>query len=197
MYENGTFPQELAERRQWICWRLEPNMKGDRPNKTPYSPHSSRRASSIDPTTWGTLEDARRACEKYNYTGLGFVFTNDDDFVGVDIDHCRNKDTGVLNETAAAIISKAATYTEISPSGEGLHLFFHGTIPPGGNKNSKTGVEMYAFGRYFTMTGNRLDNTPLSVQEDSGALAWIHASAPESFCTDNGALSNRLPVMVK
>jgi hypothetical protein len=171
-----TFPQELAERRQWICWRLEPSMKGDRPNKTPYSPHSSRRASSIDPTTWGTLEDARRACEKYNYTGLGFVFTNDDDFVGVDIDHCRNKDTGVLNETAAAIISKATTYTEISPSGEGLHLFFHGTIPPGGNKNSKTGVEMYAFGRYFTMTGNRLDNAPLSVQEDSGALAWIHAT---------------------
>jgi len=151
-------------------------MKGDRPNKTPYSPHSSRRASSIDPTTWGTLEDARRACEKYNYTGLGFVFTNDDDFVGVDIDHCRNKDTGVLNETAAAIISKATTYTEISPSGEGLHLFFRGTIPPGGNKNSKTGVEMYAFGRYFTMTGNRLDNAPLSVQEDSGALAWIHAT---------------------
>ncbi|HML68267.1 MAG TPA: hypothetical protein PKA81_07695 [Clostridia bacterium] len=176
MQERLQFPTVLAERRQWICWRLEPSSKGDRPNKTPYSPHANRRASSIDPTTWGTLEEARMACEKYNYTGLGFVFTNDDDFVGVDIDHCRNKDTGALNETAAAIASKAATYTEISPSGEGLHLFFHGTIPSGGNKNSKTGVEMYAFGRYFTMTGNRLENAPMAVMKDSGALAWIHAT---------------------
>jgi primase-polymerase (primpol)-like protein len=50
------------------------------------------------------------------------------------------------------IVAKASTYTEISPSGEGLHLFFPRKIPEGGNKNSATGVEMYAFGRYFTMT---------------------------------------------
>lgn len=175
MEEHEVFPRELAERRQWICWRLEPSVKGDRPNKTPYSPHANRRASSIDPSTWGTLAEAQAARERYGYTGLGFVFTNDDDFVGVDIDHCRDKETGTLNKTAVAIVSKATTYTEISPSGEGLHLFFRGKIPEGGNKNSATGVEMYAFGRYFTMTGNRLTDAPLEVLKDDGVLAWIHA----------------------
>jgi primase-polymerase (primpol)-like protein len=151
-----TFPQELAERRQWICWRLEPSMKGDRPNKTPYSPHSSRRASSIDPTTWGTLEEAQKACEKYNYTGLGFVFTNDDDFVGVDIDHCRNKDTAAERNGRGDHL-EAETYTEIS-LGRGATSVLSWNNPSRRNKNSKTGVEMYAYGRYFTMTGNRLDN---------------------------------------
>ena len=176
MAEPEQFPIMLAERRQWICWRLEPSSKGDRPNKTPYSPHANRRASSTDPGTWGTLAEAQAARKRYGYSGLGFVFTNGDDFVGVDIDHCRNKDTGALNETATAIIAKAATYVEISPSGEGLHLFFRGKIPEGGNKNSKTGVEMYAFGRYFTMTGNRLDGASMDIQKDGGVLAWIHAT---------------------
>ena len=176
MQERLQFPTALAERRQWICWRLEPSSKRDRPNKTPYSPHANRRASSIDPGTWGTLADAQSAYARFGYTGLGFVFTKDDDLVGVDIDHCRNKDTGALNETAAAIVAKAATYVEISPSGEGLHLFFRGKIPEGGNKNSTTGVEMYAFGRYFTMTGNKLENAPMDIQKDSGVLAWIHAT---------------------
>ena len=128
MAEPEQFPMSLAERRQWICWRLEPSSKGDRPNKTPYSPHANRRASSTDPGTWGTLAEAQAARKRYGYTGLGFVFTNDDDFVGVDIDHCRNKDTGALNDTAAAVVAKAATYVEVSPSGEGLHLFFRGKI---------------------------------------------------------------------
>ena len=175
MTKPEQFPILLAECRQWICWRLEPSSKGDRQNKTPYSPHANRRASSIDPATWGMLADAQKARERYGYTGLGFVFTNDDDFVGVDIDHCRNKETGALNEVATAIIAKAATYIEVSPSGEGLHLFFHGKIPEGGNKNSATGVEMYAFGRYFTMTGNRLTDASLEVLKDDGVLAWIHA----------------------
>ena len=176
MAEHDVFPPALAERKQWICWRLEPSSKGDRPNKTPYSPHANRRASSIDPGTWGTLAEAQSAHERFGYTGLGFVFTKEDDLVGVDIDHCRNKDTGALNETAAAIVAKSATYVEISPSGEGLHLFFRGKIPEGGNKNSTTGVEMYAFGRYFTMTGNKLENAPMDIQKDSGVLAWIHAT---------------------
>lgn len=176
MAQHELFPPELAERRQWICWRLEPSSKGDRPNKTPYSPHANRRASSIDPSTWGTLVEAQAARDRYGYTGLGFVFTNDDDFVGVDIDHCRNKETGVLNDAATAIVARTATYVEISPSGEGLHLFFHGKIPEGGNKNSATGVEMYAFGRYFTITGNRLDGAPLEVKQDIDTLAWIHAT---------------------
>jgi hypothetical protein len=169
-----TFPQELADRKQWICWRLEPNTKEGKDSKIPYDPVTGRKASSTNPKDWSTLDDAIAAKEQYLYTGVGFVFAKGGGLVGVDIDHCRDKDTGELNDTAKAILERFPSYTEISPSGTGLHIFYKGDMPGKGNKNTKTGVEMYAHSRYFTMTGNPLPGTPENIAEDNGALAWIH-----------------------
>lgn len=167
------FPQELAALRQWICWRLEPDPKGERPRKVPYDPKTGRKASSTNPETWATLPEAMRAQTKYLFTGVGFVFTEAGGIVGVDIDHCRNED-GTFTEAAQAILDKYPSYTEISPSGAGLHIFYRGVMPDKGNKNSATGVEMYASARYFTMTGNRLEGTPEVIADGAQALPWIH-----------------------
>ena len=167
------FPQELAALRQWICWRLEPDPKGERPRKVPYDPKTGRKASSTNPETWATLPEAMRAQTKYLFTGVGFVFTEAGGIVGVDIDHCRNED-GTFTEAAQAILDKYPSYTEISPSGAGLHIFYRGVMPGKGNKNSATGVEMYASARYFTMTGNRLEGTPEVIADGAQALPWIH-----------------------
>lgn len=167
------FPQELAALRQWICWRLEPDPKGERPRKVPYDPKTGRKASSTNPETWATLPEAMRAQTKYLFTGVGFVFTEAGGIVGVDIDHCRNED-GTFTEAAQAILDKYPSYTEISPSGAGLHIFYRGVMPGKGNKNSATGVEMYASARYFTMTGNRLEGTPEAIGDGAQALPWIH-----------------------
>ena len=167
------FPQELAALRQWICWRLEPDPKGERPRKVPYDPKTGRKASSTNPETWATLPEAVRAQTKYLFTGVGFVFTEAGGIVGVDIDHCRNED-GTFTEAAQAILDKYPSYTEISPSGAGLHIFYRGVMPGKGNKNSATGVEMYASARYFTMTGNRLEGTPEAIADGAQALPWIH-----------------------
>ena len=167
-----TFPPELADLPQWVCWRLEPDPKG-RDTKVPYNPKTGNKASSTNPDTWTDLDFAARACEQHHYSGLGFMFTKDADIVGVDIDHCIVD--GVLNDVAATILAKVpATYMEISPSGTGLHIFLHGMMPDGGSKNSKTGVEMYAHSRYFTMTGTLYGDCPVVVAADDGALAWIH-----------------------
>lgn len=168
-----SFPTELATLPQWICWRLEPDPKGDKPRKVPYDPKTGRKASSTNPTTWATLPEAEAARDRYTFTGLGFVFTEERGIVGVDIDHCRAED-GTLNDTACAILEKHPSYTEISPSGTGLHIFYHGVMPGKGNKNSATGVEMYATGRYFTMTGQRLDGSPEDIADGAAALPWIH-----------------------
>ena len=168
-----SFPQELAALRQWICWRLEPDPKGEKPRKVPYDPKTGRKASSTNPETWATLPEAMRAQTKYLFTGVGFVFTEAGGIVGVDIDHCRNED-GTFTEAAQAILDKYPSYTEISPSGAGLHIFYRGVMPGKGNKNSATGVEMYASARYFTMTGNRLEGTPEAIADGAQALAWIH-----------------------
>ena len=167
------FPQELAALRQWICWRLEPDPRGEKPRKVPYDPRTGRKASSTNPETWATLPEAMRAQTKYLFTGVGFVFTEAGGIVGVDIDHCRNED-GTFTEAAQAILDKYPSYTEISPSGAGLHIFYRGVMPGKGNKNSVTGVEMYASARYFTMTGNRLEGTPEVITDGAQALPWIH-----------------------
>lgn len=168
-----SFPKELAALPQWICWRLEPDPKGDKPRKVPYDPKTGRKASSTTPATWATLPEAETARDRYMFTGLGFVFTEECSIVGVDIDHCRTED-GTLNDTARAILEKYPSYTEISPSGTGLHIFYRGSMPGKGNKNSATGVEMYSTGRYFTMTGQRLEGTPEDIADGAAALPWIH-----------------------
>ena len=168
-----SFPQELAALRQWICWRLEPDPRGEKPRKVPYDPRTGRKASSTNPETWATLPEAMRAQTKYLFTGVGFVFTEAGGIVGVDIDHCR-KENGTFTEAAQAILDKYPSYTEISPSGAGLHIFYRGVMPGKGNKNSATGVEMYASARYFTMTGNRLEGTPEAIADGAQALPWIH-----------------------
>ena len=174
-----SFPQGLKALPQWICWRLEPDPKGGKPRKVPYDPKTGRKASSTNPQTWATLPEAESARGRYQSTGIGFVFTEACGIVGVDIDHCRAEDAGspggsTLNDTARAILEKCPSYAEISPSGTGLHIFYHGTMPGKGNKNSATGVEMYSTGRYFTMTGQHLDSTPDDIADGAAALPWIH-----------------------
>ena len=160
------FPKELAALPQWICWRLEPDPKSEKPRKVPYDPKTGRKASSTNPQTWATLAEAEAARQKYLFTGVGFVFTEAGGIVGVDIDHCRDEN-GEFNETAKSILAKYPSYTEISPSGTGLHIFYRGSMPGKGNKNSQSAVEMYAAARYFTMTGNRLDGTPEDIADGS------------------------------
>ncbi|HML45696.1 MAG TPA: DNA primase, partial [Clostridia bacterium] len=125
------------------------------------------------PQTWATLPEAEAARSRYTFTGLGFVFTEECGIVGVDIDHCREAD-GSLNDTARIVLEKFPSYTEVSPSGTGLHIFYHGAMPGKGNKNSATGVEMYSTGRYFTMTGQHLEGMPEDIADGAAALPWIH-----------------------
>lgn len=169
-----SYPQELMERKQWVNWRFIPDKDGGKDKKMPFNPISGKGAASNNPATWTDYATAADALERYGFTGLGFMFTKDDDLVGVDVDHCYDPATKTFNDTAKAIIAKQPTYMEFSPSGTGIHLFFKGTIPGTGNKNTKTGVEMYEHTRYFTMTGKKLDGATDTIAEDGGTLKWIH-----------------------
>ena len=80
------YPSELASLRQWVCWRLEHDVKHDRDAKVPYSPVSVRKASASDARSWGTLEEAVAARERYLFSGVGFMFTAESGIVGIDID---------------------------------------------------------------------------------------------------------------
>ena len=174
MPSSPSFPQALTALPQWVCWRMEPDARSARDAKVPYNPHTGRRASASNLATWGTLAQAQACAEKYHFTGLGFVFTQECGIIGLDIDHCLTD--GKPNETAADILSHIPpTYIEISPSGTGLHIFLKGALPPGGNRNSTHGVEIYSHARYFTMTGKKYQGAVDFIAEDNGgALEYIH-----------------------
>ena len=157
---KNPYPSELTALKQWLVWRLEDNGK-PKPDKVPYqalTPHVM--ASTTDPNQWSTYEDAAAALQNTvtnPLSGIGFVFTKDDPYIGIDLDECRDPDTGVLSERAKEIVKQLNSYTEVSQSGTGLHIFIKGTLPPSGRK--KDHIEMYEYGRFFTMTGNRLKGT--------------------------------------
>ena len=168
------YPQELIERKQWVNWRLIPDKDGGKDKKVPFNPITGKGAASNNPNTWTDYATAVDALERYGFSGLGFMFTKDGGLVGVDIDHCYDPETKSFNDTARDIMARQPTYMEFSPSGTGVHLFFKGKMPGTGNKNAKTGVEMYEHTRYFTMTGKKLDGATDTIAEDNGALQWIH-----------------------
>ena len=156
-------PDEMKSRRQWVLWKLE--TRGEHTTKIPYSVQYDGKASSTDPGTWGSYEQAVNTLMKNRglYNGIGFVLTGDG-LVFIDIDHSLNDRK--LSDTAKDIITTLGkTYTEISQSGHGLHLFVRGSIPKSFN-NRVTGVEMYSEGRFCAMTGNALYPVePVSNQE--------------------------------
>ncbi len=186
--DKNTFPKELTALKQWVCWRLEPDKKSGRDTKVPYSPSSRYRASASNPSTWGTLDESVDAKDKYLFNGIGFVFTEECGIIGIDIDHCLID--GQPNDVAMAILSKLpTTYIEISPSGTGLHIFLRGKLPPGGNRNSKYGVEMYSSSRYFTMTGVRWKDCADTIADDNGAIEWVHKTFIASAKRSNRGVS--------
>lgn len=152
-------PAELTARRQWVLWRAEPpRTPGEKPVKMPYSIHGGR-ASSTDPATWGdfgAVVDAYEVGEAWN--GIGYAFSNDDPFVGIDLDDCRCPETGEVADEARAIIERLGNcYAEVSPSGTGIKAWVRGTKPAGWPCKRKARtfgwIEVYEVGRYFAVTG--------------------------------------------
>ena len=202
MIDDSTYaaaPDELKALKQWVLWRYE--TRGGKQTKVPYNAGNLARASSTNPDTWASFEDARRAQRRRNLTtphnlfGLGFVFSPDDLYCGIDIDRCVDDDLN-LNELACEILNLltrdgANIYAELSPSRTGVHIICRARWPgAGGMNNQRLGLEAYDRGRYFTITGAAIDDAappdiPLSdAQEAVDALYAEYASQPTDFPTE-------------
>jgi len=123
-----TIPDELKLRDQWVAWRYE--QRNGRPTKVPYRTDTLTSASTSDPTTWGGYDSALNALDSKDVDGIGFVFTADDPFVGVDLDNCLDTQQQ-LKPWARTIVEGLDSYAEISPSGTGVKLIL------GGKQNTK------------------------------------------------------------
>jgi primase-polymerase (primpol)-like protein len=125
------------------------------PEKIPMTV-SGRAASSTNSRTWSTYDQAKASDIG---AGLGFVL-NGDGVICIDIDHCLNH--GHPSPWAASLLAKIPeTYVEISPSGDGLHIWGLADLGFTGRRIKITGgnLEVYGNLRYLTVTGDALTST--------------------------------------
>ncbi|WP_417521002.1 AAA family ATPase [Marinobacter sp.] len=168
-------PEELQGYRQWVVWKAVEKIKRDgtvKITKVPYNPKTGNPASTKRRGDWGTFDEACEAQIMDGYAGIGFVFTADDPFVGVDLDNCFDK-SGNLRDDARRAVDELQSFTEKSPSGNGLHIICEGELPGAGHCDNKTGREMYQKGRYFTITADVVEGLG-TVKAGGAALKTLY-----------------------
>jgi hypothetical protein len=152
----------LVKLPHWVLWRLEwrRNKKGKgKWTKEPYQPNGNH-AKTDDPSTWSNYAGVIGAVQQFD--GIGFCLRNSG-LAAFDIDHCRDPSTGALDAWAAALVERAGSYSEITPSGAGLRIIGLGTGPKVHRKQPVAdGVSLEAYRgaeRYITITGAALPGT--------------------------------------
>jgi putative DNA primase/helicase len=131
-------PQSLRECNQWLCWRVETR---EEETKVPINPHTGSYASTKDNDTWTSYQEAKEAHQSsaIQTDGIGFVFTSDDPFVGIDLD-----ETPIGKATE--IIEKLQSYTEQSPSGITGDIGNFHVICKGYGRLTHLGMKLHEFG---------------------------------------------------
>ena len=190
----AAIPGELKGRQQWIGWL---NIRGEgrpaklpngawtsvlkpapKPHKLPINPRTGGLASTTRPSTWASFLEALAAATKWPLAGVGYVFSKSDAYSGVDIDNCRDPLTGELAVWASPIILSLNSYTEVSPSGTGVHTIVRAELPVGeGNQvvYQQGKVEMFSHARYFTFSGVHITGTSAQIFDRQSELLALHS----------------------
>lgn len=170
----------MKAKRQWVCWKT---IQRDRPTKVPLQ-ETGIAASSTNPETWTGFEEAFAASGKFD--GIGFVFGPDRDMFGIDLDGCRDPQTGKVTEWAREVILLLNSYSEVSPSRTGVKIFCLGKLPFATGKKvavaaervveeKDPAIEAYNHSRYFAVTGMTLAGMPLEPQDRTEQVKHVCA----------------------
>ncbi len=166
-------PASLTELDQWGVWRREHE------TKVPYS-ITGMRASSVDPSTWASFEDAAAEFRRHprHWAGLAWFFCDSDPFVGIDLDDCLDG-SGNPKLWARGIIERFAdSYMEISPSGRGIKIWAKGSLPAnlGKVQIDDGGIEMYSRARFFAVTGRTFRGAVLNIEDHTKDIAELYSA---------------------
>ena len=170
LYNN--IPLLLKQHPNWVAWGIR-----SAPPKSPYNPASLLAGKPVPAKagvheTWGSYQTAVECVRRGLSQGIGYEFDGSEIY-GVDLDHVINE-TGMLTLEAREIVGQLASYAEISPSGNGLHIF---VLAPGADitRHRKKGhfLEIYNNGRYFTVTGN-IYGSERTIGVRTAKLQFIH-----------------------
>ncbi|MGN5882463.1 phage/plasmid primase, P4 family [Staphylococcus simulans] len=158
-------PEQLKELPKWVLWRAEWNEKQQQFSKVPYS-FAGYRASSTKKDTWTLFNPIYTLYEQNNkYDGIGFVLSDDDEYIVLDIDNAVDRETNEL-KTDLAHEMVQLTYCELSPSGTGLHCFFKGELPKERKKKrTDLDIELYDKSRFMTVTGESIGQSEICEEQ--------------------------------
>ena len=153
----AALPIEMRAAKRWLLWREEPNPDPTKkPQKIPYYTVGKRRFGSLDTPEdlecLAVFEDAFSALQMGGYAGLGFALGPDGTgrcWQGIDFDHLDQ------HPELVKLINFLPGYRERSPSGNGVHAIGFGRHFRALGSNA-SGIEAYASGRFFTVTGDAL-----------------------------------------
>ena len=192
-------PAELRASNQWVLWRYED--REGKPTKVPFNRNGAQ-AKSNNPATWGSFNEVLGKFERGGFEGIGYVFSPEDDFFGIDLDACRNAETGELTTWASEIIGAVGSYTEVSPSGYGVKLVARGKLPAG-SRNVKKLKDVPTFStkapeiaifdqkRFWCLTGHRLPGAALCCEPRQEQLDALLAKLfPPKGSTNGRAKAN-------
>lgn len=180
--EPDGIPAELKALDWWVGWRYTWAIDKKGLGKWTKVPHCCKGgrvcglASSTDAATWCSFAEALAAYQAGGLDGIGTVFHENAGQTGVDLDDAFVVADGSLKPWAGAIVAKLDSYAEVSPSGTGVKIWVRGK-KPGDRCRKMHGdgeVEMYSSGRYFCVTGVRLDGSPATVNERKEQLQHVY-----------------------
>jgi hypothetical protein len=152
----NSIPVDLKMIPRFCLWKYTLVGESDKLHwsKLPVQP-TGKAASSTNPATWADFFTVQKAYENGSFDGIGFVFTGDDNLVGIDIDDCRDPVNGNLNKLAQDILDNVQGYCEVSPSETGVKIFTRANLTAA-HVDHSIGLEIYPKSRYFTITGHHI-----------------------------------------
>ena len=158
----ASIPMDLKQIPRWVLWRFVELGDEDskRWAKMPVQ-KTGQSASSTNPAHWSDFLTIQSEYESNpnKYDGIGFVFSDEDNLIGVDLDDCYDVHTNAFTNAALQHISnQVAGYMEVSPSGTGVKIFTRANLPAS-HVDHAIGLEIYPKSRYFTVTGHYLAGT--------------------------------------
>jgi hypothetical protein len=177
VFRRGAVPRSLQAMDNWALFRLRLDARNQRYEKAPLR-CSGVNASSTDPSTWSPFASICNAWDRGRslvdpYDGAGFMLPQSGGIVVIDIDHCIDLPTGIIEPAALELVAAFPTYWERSPSGTGLHGWMIATKSVGKSRaTTSTGlkIEIYSHSRFMTVTGDKLERCLRDLTDCQAAL---------------------------
>jgi len=190
----------LIERPQWAGWRWTLNKNGVWQKPPFQAVQPDQHASMTDPATWCDYGTALDAVQTGRLEGLTYMLMPDDPISAVDLDHCRCLKTCSIDTWAQHFLHRGRfTYTEVTPSGEGIRIWGLADGPSLNRKftmlagpeefepDKKISVELFRrTHKALTITGYRLDTIRKLTNIDrlfDWAVIWAERHKAETAAT--------------